>query len=89
MYQKELIFMPHRTAKSENKKPLEKCPDCGIGYMIHIMENRYQCSECNVEATMDDYSLFWFDDFNEYDFYEDDIQYISVYDAALKMTSNT
>ncbi|RGO28045.1 hypothetical protein DXB23_01555 [Dorea sp. OM02-2LB] len=40
---------------------LEKCPVCDEGYMVPTLAEWYQCSNCGVEAKINEYGLLVYD----------------------------
>ena len=53
--------MAYHVLEPGDEEFLEECPVCREGYMVPTMGNWYQCSECGVEAEIDDYGLLMYD----------------------------
>ena len=47
--------MAYHEVEPEDKAILDVCPKCEEGYMVPIVGNWHQCSECGFEAEEDDY----------------------------------
>lgn len=53
--------MAYHVIEPGDEEFLEECPVCGEGYMVPTVSGWYQCSECGVEAELDDYGLLLYD----------------------------
>ena len=53
--------MAYHVLEPGDEEFLDKCPVCGEGYMVPTMGGWYQCSECGIEAEMDDGGLLMYD----------------------------
>lgn len=58
--------MSYHILEPGDEEFLEECPECEKGYMVPTFGEWYQCSECGVEAKMED-GLLWFDSLDDVD----------------------